>query len=198
MKYDRLEQLPVWTQAIDLAEGVFRLTDPRPFGWLGDLRSQLRRAALSVSNNIAEGFERGTTSELLSFLYIARASAGEVRSMLHFVERLLDGPADPAHREQASDAPVRGGSPVPGGSIAALRALPNLRSQISDLKSSAESCSRQIRAWANHLQNSDIAGQRRLTEQTRQAYDARRRAEAFDRKLQAIVDAGRQKRRPSS
>src|SRR5439155_4309697 len=39
-------------------------------------------AALSVSNNVAEGFERGTTNELLAFLYIARGSAGEVRSML--------------------------------------------------------------------------------------------------------------------
>lgn len=46
------------------------------------LRDQLERAALSISNNIAEGFERGSTTELLSFLYIARGSAGEVRSML--------------------------------------------------------------------------------------------------------------------
>ena len=46
------------------------------------------RAAVSVSNNIAEGFERGTTQELLTFLYIARGSAGEVRSMLCLLERL--------------------------------------------------------------------------------------------------------------
>ena len=43
------------------------------------------RAALSVSNNIAEGFERGTTNELLQFIYIARGSAGEVRSMLALI-----------------------------------------------------------------------------------------------------------------
>ena len=42
---------------------------------------------MSVSNNIAEGFERGTTAELLQFLYIARGSAGEVRSMLVLFER---------------------------------------------------------------------------------------------------------------
>ena len=40
-----------------------------------------------MSNNIAERFERGTTNELLAFLYIARGSAGEVRSMLSFIER---------------------------------------------------------------------------------------------------------------
>jgi four helix bundle protein len=42
---------------------------------------------LSVSNNIAEGFERGTTNELLAFIYIARGSAGEVRSMLTLLLR---------------------------------------------------------------------------------------------------------------
>jgi four helix bundle protein len=58
-------------------------TRDRSFSQPGDLRDQLRRAALSVSNNIAEGFERGSTSELLAYLDIARGSAGEVRSMLH-------------------------------------------------------------------------------------------------------------------
>src|SRR6185436_8743699 len=50
-------------------------------------RNQLERAALSVSNNVAEGFERVTTNELLAFLAIARGSAGEVRSMLLVVSR---------------------------------------------------------------------------------------------------------------
>jgi four helix bundle protein len=48
-------------------------------------RGQLDRAALSVSNNIAEGFERGTTKELVSFLAIARGSGAEVRSMMAVV-----------------------------------------------------------------------------------------------------------------
>ena len=52
------------------------------------LRDQIERAAVSVSNNIAEGFERGTNQELLTFLYIARASAGEVRSMLCLLQRI--------------------------------------------------------------------------------------------------------------
>jgi four helix bundle protein len=49
------------------------------------LRNQLEGAALSISNNIAEGFERGTNNELVAFLYIARGSAGEVRSMLRLL-----------------------------------------------------------------------------------------------------------------
>src|SRR5262249_15713424 len=92
IKYDRFEHLPVWKAAIDLAARVYALTSERFFAQSGDLRDQIRRAAsLSVSNNIAEGFERGSTAELLAFLYIARGSAGEVRSMLHFVDRLMSG-----------------------------------------------------------------------------------------------------------
>ncbi|MCL6503950.1 MAG: four helix bundle protein [Pirellulales bacterium] len=89
MKYERFEQLPLWKAAADLAERVYAATRHRFFAQPSDLRDQLRRAALSVSNNIAEGFERGSIAELLAFLYIARGSAGEVRSMLHFALRLL-------------------------------------------------------------------------------------------------------------
>jgi four helix bundle protein len=86
MKYKRFEDLPVWKSAEELPVKVYALTKVVAFNMSGDLRDQLRRAALSVSNNIAEGFERGTTAELLQFLYIARGSAGEVRSMLRFCD----------------------------------------------------------------------------------------------------------------
>ncbi|HUJ72407.1 MAG TPA: four helix bundle protein [Verrucomicrobiae bacterium] len=88
MKYKRFEDLPVWQGAMKLAEQVFALTESKAFSYKGDLRSQLQRAALSIANNVAEGFERGTTQELITFLYIARGSAGEVRSMLCLCERL--------------------------------------------------------------------------------------------------------------
>lgn len=156
VKYSRFEELPVWRAAIDLSLRIFTLTEKPCFSRQGDLRSQLRRSALSVSNNIAEGFERGTTNELLSFLYIARGSAGEVRSMLLFVERLF------SHHD--------------------------FKSEISDLKSLAESCSRQLRGWADSLQNSDITGQRHLNNISRSRYEHRRRSEAFWDELQAIRD----------
>ena len=87
--------------------------------------------------------------------YAARGSAGEVRSMLHFVERS----PETAH----------------------------LRSQISDLKSLSESCWGQIRAWANSLQNTDIKGQRHLTNTSRAEYDMARRREEFNRQIQEIL-----------
>ena len=90
MKYERFEDLPVWKAAQELGRRIYALTRNRFFSQPGDLRDQLRRAALSISNNVAEGFERGSTAELLAYLYIARGSAGEVRSMLHFTVGLID------------------------------------------------------------------------------------------------------------
>src|SRR5713226_5476348 len=86
MKYRRFEDLPVWCEGADLARLMFEFTAFDQFRRHPGLRDQLERAGLSISNNIAEGFERGTTNELLAFLYIARGSAGEVRSMLQVLE----------------------------------------------------------------------------------------------------------------
>jgi four helix bundle protein len=88
VKYERFEQLPVWMSAVDLAVKVYKLASDCAFLRQRNLRDQLERATVSISNNIAEGFERGTKSDLLKFLYIARGSAGEVRSMLCLLERL--------------------------------------------------------------------------------------------------------------
>src|SRR5437867_7395053 len=88
MPYRRFEDLPVWNAASELAVQIYDLTSKTEFASRYSLRDQLERAAVSVSNNIAEGFERGTNNELLAFLYIARGSAGEVRSMLCLLERI--------------------------------------------------------------------------------------------------------------
>jgi four helix bundle protein len=159
MKYERFEDLPVWQAAIELAKQVYDLTRDRFFAQSGDLCGQLRRASLSVSNNIAEGFERGSTAELLAFLYIARGSCGEARSMLLFTERFPEA----AH----------------------------LKSEISNLKSLAESCSRQIRAWADNLQNSDIKGQRHLTDRSKKQYQSQQRADVFIHHIDEIVRQAR-------
>jgi len=88
MKYSTFEELPVWKASAEFALRVFEFTNRADLRGLGDMKNQLERAALSISNNIAEGFERGTTTELIQFLYIARGSAGESRSMLRICEPL--------------------------------------------------------------------------------------------------------------
>ena len=64
MQYKRFEDLPVWRDAGNLASLMFEFTALDQFRRHPGLRDQLERAAFSVSNNIAEGFERGTTNEL--------------------------------------------------------------------------------------------------------------------------------------
>jgi four helix bundle protein len=88
LKYNRFEELPVWRDAIDLAVLVFELTSQPAFKGYYSVKDQLERAGVSVSNNIAEGFERGTTQETLTFLYISKGSSGEVRSLTYLLERL--------------------------------------------------------------------------------------------------------------
>src|SRR4051794_11981859 len=88
MKYCTFEELPVWQASVEFASRVFAFTEKNDFRGLGDTKNQLERSSLSVSNNIAEGFERGTTAELINFLYIAKGSAGESRSMLRICEPL--------------------------------------------------------------------------------------------------------------
>jgi len=86
-KYDRFADLPVWQSAAELYNAVLDLLETSNASLLSPgFRNQLDRAALSVSNNIAEGFERSTKAELLAFLAIARGSAGEVRSMIAVVK----------------------------------------------------------------------------------------------------------------
>jgi len=96
MTYERFEDLPVWQKAAGLYEQTEELLENRAFRATSGFRDQLDRAALSVSNNIAESFERGTTNELLQFIYIARGSAGEVRSMLTLKLRRANKANEPA------------------------------------------------------------------------------------------------------
>ena len=86
MKYSQFEELPVWKAAIEFALNLFEFTNTADFRGFGDTKNQLERATVSISNNIAEGFERGSNTELIQFLYISKGSAGECRSMLRLCE----------------------------------------------------------------------------------------------------------------
>jgi hypothetical protein len=79
--YQRFEDLPVWQEAIRLAERCEDFIELAEKHITWSKRDQLDRASLSVSNNIAEGFERGTTNELLAFLYIVLGTGGAVDAL---------------------------------------------------------------------------------------------------------------------
>jgi four helix bundle protein len=83
------EQLWIWQQARILVKKIY--TDfgrDRPSAQAFSFRSQIQRAAISVMNNIAEGFERSTDPDHVRFLDMAKASRGEVRSMYYAAEDL--------------------------------------------------------------------------------------------------------------
>ena len=157
MTYNQFEDLPVWQEAAKLYEQTDDFLEHAPPRLRPSFRDQLERAVLSVSNNIAEGFERGTTNELLQFIYISRGSAGEVRSMLGLLRR----------RAWAR----------------------HLEPEISQLRATALSCSRQLRGWADSLQNSDVKGQRHLNESSRRRIEQNKRAEACRKKLLEYLPA---------
>lgn len=82
MQHRQFEDLPVWQAGRELGKRVYDFTRRPTVAADSGFCDQIQRAAVSVTNNIAEGHERGTTVELVVFLFYAKGSAGEVRSML--------------------------------------------------------------------------------------------------------------------
>jgi four helix bundle protein len=81
-------ELIVWQKAMDLVETVYRATDHFPKTEIYGLTSQIRRAAVSVPSNIAEGQARGTTRDFLHFLSVSQGSLMEVETQVTIAERL--------------------------------------------------------------------------------------------------------------
>ncbi|SCY86356.1 four helix bundle protein [Flavobacterium caeni] len=83
-KFNSFEEIVAWQKARELNKQIYLLTDQNNgFNKDFDLKRQIRRAVVSVSSNIAEGFERNTDNEFCYFLFVAKASSGEVRSQLY-------------------------------------------------------------------------------------------------------------------
>lgn len=79
MKIEKFEDIISWKKGQELAVLIYKiLKDSKDFSF----RDQIQRAGISISNNIAEGYERRSNKEFKQFLYIAKGSVGEVRSML--------------------------------------------------------------------------------------------------------------------
>jgi len=79
----RFEELEVWQTARELTRQVYAASNRGSFAHDYGLRDQIRRAAVSIMSNIAEGFESGTRPLFIKFLGVARGSAGEVRAQLY-------------------------------------------------------------------------------------------------------------------
>jgi len=85
MKIQKFEDIVAWQKAQDLAVEIYsNFKELKDFGF----KDQICRAVVSVSNNIAEGFDRNSDAEFRRFLYISLASCSEVRSMLYLAEKL--------------------------------------------------------------------------------------------------------------
>ncbi len=77
------EEMEMWKKSRELVKFIYAITKNKEFCRDFSLADQIRRAAVSVMSNIAEGFERGSNAEFIQFLYIAKGSCGEVRTQLY-------------------------------------------------------------------------------------------------------------------
>jgi four helix bundle protein len=88
MPFQSYRELVLWQRSVDLAVDVYRLTRDFPSEERFGMTSQVRRAALSISNNIAEGHGRATRGEFLNALSVASGSTNEVENCLLVSQRL--------------------------------------------------------------------------------------------------------------
>lgn len=97
MAYRSFEELEVWKRGCQVAVRMYELSrDWRDFG----LRDQMRRAAISIPSNIAEGAERGG-NDFVRFLRVARGSAAELRTQCYIASRIGVLPTNKAHEIEA-------------------------------------------------------------------------------------------------
>jgi four helix bundle protein len=82
-RVSRFEELIAWQKARALTSQIYRVTEEGRFGRDFGLKDQIRRAAVSIMSNIAEGFERGRPTEFHQFLSVAKGSCAELRTQLY-------------------------------------------------------------------------------------------------------------------
>ena len=82
------EKLEVWQKSMDLAVETYRITGAFPKEEMYSLTSQIRRCAISIPSNIAEGSARGSQKEFIRFLYISLGSAAELSTQLNLAQRI--------------------------------------------------------------------------------------------------------------
>ncbi len=82
MKINKFEDLKVWQLSLALTKRIYDITSQKDFAKDFGLRDQIRRAVISISSNIVEGFEKNNNNEFVRYLRIAKGSTGEVRNQL--------------------------------------------------------------------------------------------------------------------
>jgi len=84
----KLEQMDVWKRGCRLAVKIYKITNAGGLERDWGLRDQIRRAAVAIPSNIAEGYERGTPAEFRRFAQIAKGSCGELRTQIYLAQAL--------------------------------------------------------------------------------------------------------------
>ena len=84
----RFEDLQVWKESIELSITIYQNTLSQKLNKDFVLREQIRKSAISIPSNIAEGFERDSKNQFIYFLQIAKGSSGELRTQLKIAESL--------------------------------------------------------------------------------------------------------------
>lgn len=79
----RFEEIEAWQKSRELTRRIYQITAKVNFSRDFTLKDQIKRAAISITSNIAEGFERGGNREFIQFLAIAKGSASELKSQLY-------------------------------------------------------------------------------------------------------------------
>ena len=88
MKFNRFEEIEVWKLSRIIVKEIYTITNNPSFSKDFGLKDQIRRSAVSIPSNIAEGYERKSNIEFNRFLYIAKGSAGELRTQLYLAKDL--------------------------------------------------------------------------------------------------------------
>jgi len=83
MKIRKFEELEIWKLSLKITKEIYDLTSKKEFSKDFSLRDQVRKAIISVSSNIVEGFEKNNNNEFIRFLKISKGSVGEVRNQLY-------------------------------------------------------------------------------------------------------------------
>jgi len=83
MRITKFENLKIWQIALRITKEIYDITSKKEFSKDFSLKDQIRRAIISVSSNIVEGFEKNNNNEFIRFLKIAKGSIGEVRNQLY-------------------------------------------------------------------------------------------------------------------